>query len=209
MKLYLIRHGETDANVRGVSSGWTDTPLNENGRRLAALTGRGMGNIRFDVCISSPLSRARETAEIVLRETGNDIPVTLEPRIRELHFGTMEGVPVGRFPLLFTDPCHMPRFPEGEDISMLCGRTQAFLRELADRKDDRTYLIATHGCALRAMLNPLYPDPADFWHGHVPYNCAVSIVEAGAGQLRLVGDDVIYYDPALIVDRYAPGRTAD
>ncbi|MBQ3488259.1 MAG: histidine phosphatase family protein, partial [Clostridia bacterium] len=59
------------------------------------------------------------------------------------------------------------------------------------------------GCALRAMLNYLYEDPSDFWHMHVPYNCAVSIVEGRNGRGRLIGDDVIYYDRSQIVDRYA------
>ena len=53
------------------------------------------------------------------------------------------------------------------------------------------------------MLNYLYEDPSDFWHVHVPYNCAVSILEGQGGRARLVGDDVIYYDRSLIVDRYA------
>ena len=67
-------------------------------------------------------------------------------------------------------------FPGGESRADLCRRTQEFLHELA-RKDYGTVLVSTHGCALRAMLNQLYDDPADFWHGHVSRNCAVSIVE--------------------------------
>ena len=61
-------------------------------------------------------------------------------------------------------------------------------------------MIATHGCALRAMLNFLYEDSADFWHGHVPYNCCVNIVEAKDGVAKLIADDKIYYPEEMIVD---------
>ena len=77
-----------------------------------------------------------------------------------------------------------------------------FLRELAARDDGKTYLVATHGCALRCMLNPFYEDPSDFWQGRVPYNCSVNKIEANAGELKLVEMDKVYYDLAETVDRY-------
>ena len=54
MLLYIIRHGETDYNAKGVLQGRMDAPLNESGRSLAAIVGRAMKGIRFDRCISSP-----------------------------------------------------------------------------------------------------------------------------------------------------------
>ena len=53
MLIYVVRHGETYANVDGRMQGWTNDPLNENGRKLAEITGKGMQNISFDYCISS------------------------------------------------------------------------------------------------------------------------------------------------------------
>lgn len=90
----MIRHGETDLNVKGLLQGWVDEPLNQSGRRLAVLTGRAMKGIHFDDAISSPLKRAKETAEIVLRESGNRIPVTTDDRIKEINCGTLEGKPI-------------------------------------------------------------------------------------------------------------------
>ena len=52
------------------------------------------------------------------------------------------------------------------------------------------------------MLNMLYEDPQNYWHGRVPYNCAVNIVDAEKGSIRLIEDDKLYYDPSLAVDRY-------
>ena len=91
MKIYIIRHGETNLNVKGVMQGWLEEPLNENGRELARLTGQGMKGIHFDRCISSPLTRAVETVKIVLQESGNPIPVETDDRIREIHCGEAEG----------------------------------------------------------------------------------------------------------------------
>ena len=210
MLIYIIRHGETELNKLGVLQGFTDEPLNDAGRELAQVTGRGPRGIRFDACISSPLSRARETAELVLKESGNpDVPVIFDDRIKEMYAGVYEmkhlddgPLPEEEAELFFKDAFRFPGFPGGENIPQLCERTQGFLRELASRDDGKTYLVSTHGCALRAMLNILYEDPSDFWHGRVPYNCAVNIVEAEQGNIRLIAEDRIYYDPSLAVDRY-------
>lgn len=63
-------------------------------------------------------------------------------------------------------------------------------------------MISTHGCALRGMLNWLYINPEDYWHGHVPYNCAVNIVRSENGSVELIADDVILYDRKYCIDRY-------
>ena len=204
MKIYIIRHGETALNVQGVLQGQIDEPLNENGRRLAELTGRGMRGIRFDACISSPLSRAVETARIVLRESGNDLPITIDERLLEMDFGDMDAKKISEMGeeslSFFLTPFEFPGFPNGENISDLCRRTQPFLKELIARNDGKTYLISTHGCAMRAMVNDLMEDPSDFWLGHAPYNCSLTIVEAEGGDARITEIDRVFYDPKLIAD---------
>ena len=213
MQIYIVRHGETRSNVEGCLQGWTNDPLNENGIALAEITGEGMQNIHFDECISSPLLRARQTAEIILERSGNkNVPVTFEDRIKEIYMGQWEQkkfrpgereIDEETVKCFFTDPFQFAGFPGGETIQEVCGRTQAFLKELCSRDDDRTYLVTTHGFALRAMLNFLYDDPADYWQGHVPYNCAVNIIEAQQGQIRLAVRDRVYYDLDRAVDQYA------
>ena len=212
MLIYIVRHGETNANVKGYLQGWSNDPLNENGRKLAVTTGQGMRGIKFDYCISSPLVRARETAEIILRESGNNIPVIFEDRIKEINMGDWERkkfrpgereVDEEQIRLFFTDALAFAGFPGGENMQQVADRTQDFLKELIRRDDGKTYLVTTHGFALRAMLNFLYDDPADFWHGHVPYNCAVNIIEGKNGIGTLIADDKVYYDLGQAVDQYA------
>lgn len=210
MLIYMVRHGETALNVQGIMQGWLDEPLNKAGRDLAAITGQGMRGIHFDACISSPLKRAKETVEIILRESGNDIEVTTDDRIKEINFGDFERKPMSEMGeagrLFATNPFLHKGFPNGEQIQDVIRRTQDFLKELIARDDGKTYLLGVHGCAVRAMLNFLYDDPSDYWHGHVPYNCAVNIVEAEGGVARLIADDKIYYPEELIVDRYENSR---
>lgn len=204
MTIYIVRHGETVLNAKGILQGRLDEPLNQKGRDLAETTGKAMKGIRFDCCISSPLDRAKETAKIILRESGNDIPIEIDDRIIELDFGDMEGKKIAEMgdeglKFLF-DPFHFVGFPNGETIRDICGRTQAFLKELIAKDDGKTYLICTHGCAIRGMVNGLSDNPSDFWRGHSPYNCSFTIVEAEGGKARITDVDKVYYDPSLIAD---------
>ena len=212
MLIYIVRHGETNANVNGYLQGWTDDPLNDNGILLAEITGRQMKDIKFDYCFSSPLKRAKETAEIIIRESGNNTLITIDNRSIEIDMGSWERkkyrpgereVDKKAIQQFFSNPFHFEGFPQGETIFQVCARTQSFLKELISRDDDNIYLVSTHGVALRAMLNYLYEDKKDFWHGHVPYNCSVSVIEAKGGKGRIVIDDKVYYELDQVIDQYA------
>ena len=215
MRIYVVRHGETEANALGIFQGRMDGKLAESGRELARVTGRALAGVAFDAAFSSPLSRARLTAREMLGESGNgSVPLRIDDRLLEIHMGDYEGrrfrpgereVDAELCRLFFEDPFRFPGFPGGEDAGDVCARTQGFLRELAEGRlgDFENVLVSTHGFALRAMLNGLYGDPADFWQGHVPYNCSVSIVDAEGGVCRLLESDKVYYDESLCVDRYA------
>lgn len=204
MQIYVVRHGETDANKNGYTQGWTDDPLNKNGIILAEITGQRMKDIRFDYCISSPLIRARETAQIILRESDNSVSLSFDDRIKEINFGSFERMSIRdeRVIRFLKEPVIDYRFPDGESIKAVMERTQEFLKELIAKDDGKTYLVSTHGCALRAMLNFLYEDPGDYWHGHVPYNCCVNIIDVRDGAATLIADDKIYYDQEMAIDRY-------
>ncbi len=208
MRIYIIRHGETALNAKGVMQGRKDVPLNQNGRDLAVLTGKAMkeAGLHFDRCISSPLKRAEETAQIILSESGNDLPIEMEERILEIDFGDMEEKKMSEMGEMghkfYWDPFNFEGFPGGESIPDVCRRTQDFLKELIAKDDGKTYFVSTHGCAMRAMTNFLFEDPANFWRGHAPYNCSVTIIDVKDGDPVIVETDKVYYDRSLIVDHY-------
>ena len=89
LKLYLIRHGETDWNKEFKIQGSSDIELNEYGRELAFITREGLRHIPFDIAYTSPLKRAKETAEIILG--GRNIPLYEDKRVQEACFGSFEG----------------------------------------------------------------------------------------------------------------------
>ena len=204
MHIYIVRHGETAANEIGYLQGWSNNPLNNNGKKLAILTGRGLKEVRFDYCISSPLDRAVQTARIILQESENDIDIQLDDRLKEINFGNEERVDIRSDEAVkfLTIPDVLHEFPDGESIYQVMERTQGFIKELIQKDDSKTYLISTHGCAMRAMLNYLYNDKTDFWQGHVPYNCSVTVVEAHNSKAWIETADKVFYGTGQIVDRY-------
>lgn len=212
MRIYLIRHGETAANRDGILQGHKDFPLLEEGIQMAAAVGCAFSEVQFDAAFSSPLTRAMQTTRAVLEASGNaNTPVQTDSRLMEIDMGIASGMPIrgtnassaasseeGRRlgKLFFEGSDDFPGFPGGETFAQVKERTQNFLRELASQ-NYTTVLVSTHGCALRAMLNCLTGNPADFWQGHVPPNCAVCIVEASgpasSRRLELAASDLILY----------------
>ena len=212
MKIYVIRHGETDANKNGVLQGSSNWPLNDSGIKLAILTGQKMKDIKFDICYSSPLDRALQTASIILKESKNNTKIEIDERISEINMGNYEGkkfrpgeneVPIIKVLLFKLNAFFVGRFKGGESAADVCKRTQDFLLELSKKENEyQNVLVSTHGCAMRAMLNRLYKNRFNFWQGRVPYNCAVNLIEVKNGKIELIEKDKVYYDSKYIVDRF-------
>lgn len=200
MKLYIIRHGETRWNVERRLQGASDTDLNEKGIALAKVTGEALKEVPFSCCFTSPLKRAKETAQLVLGE--REIPIYLDERIQEISFGTWEGRDSALLPGNMLDNFfhHTEQYeaPEGgEEISQICARTKAFWDDITSREElqDKTILIASHGCAVRALLQNVYEDSGieNFWHGCVPPNCSVNVVDVRGDKAVLLEEDKVYY----------------
>ena len=204
MILYIIRHGETDWNRIHRVQGRTDIPLNEYGRHLAEETADGMKDLSIDLCYTSPLKRARETAQIILRDRA--VPIFDDARIQEMSFGSYEGMCSGgenkdagseAFQRFFTDTAAYLPPEDGESVAELYERTGGFLRELCERQDlrEKHILVSTHGAAMTALLNRIKGNVsvAEFWKDEVPPNCSVTAVEITDGIPRVVEEGVIYY----------------
>ena len=88
--------------------------------------------------------------------------------------------------------------PEGgEPLPHILERTKDFWKDITSRKElqDKTVLIASHGCAIRALLHNVYKEEGleNYWHGKVPPNCCVNIVEVREGKAALLEEDKVYY----------------
>lgn len=162
---WYLRHGETDWNLRGLSQGSIDIPLNATGltqAREAAerLRGRGIGSI-----VASPLARARVTAEIVGEALG--LPVTLDPDLREVSWGMHEGQPMAEW---FHDWIAGHTTPEGaESFAALRQRVVAGLNRAVSLPP--AVLIVAHGGVFRAIRSAMKVETTVRTRNCVPIWC--------------------------------------
>lgn len=188
MKFYLLRHGETDFNAKGLLQGWIDEPLNSAGMAVARATRDGLkrAGIQFDLVYSSTLKRAIETATIIC---GERVPLTLDPRLRELSFGAYEGL---YYPNL---SCPIP-CPGGESLKDLESRVQSFFEDFFQNKisKDETVLISTHGMTIRAIMKifGVYPT---IWDVPPHGNCGITVLQVDGVKHRvsLVHENILFY----------------
>lgn len=202
MKIYFVRHGETDWNKERKIQGQVDIPLNEFGRHLARETAKGLRDVPFDVCFTSPLGRARETAEIILQ--GRDVPILEDKRILEMNFGVLEGKCCSKegwdvpdsFQMFFDDPVHYQAPEGGEDFQAVRERTGDFLNWLFAQEQyrDSTVLVTTHGAAMAGLLNNLKKKSlAEYWGVGVHKNCGVTEVDVTDGRIDIISENKVYY----------------
>ncbi|MCY7915363.1 histidine phosphatase family protein, partial [Bacillus haynesii] len=145
----LIRHGETDWNALGKLQGRTDIPLNETGKKQAKETGAFLKGSDWDVIITSPLRRAKETAEIINQYLGLEI-IEMEDFI-ERNYGDAEGMPFEERTRLYPDK----EYPNQESKEALAERLMAGVQKVSERYPDKKVLIVAHGAAIHALLSKI------------------------------------------------------
>jgi broad specificity phosphatase PhoE len=167
--LTLVRHGVTEWNSSGKYQGRSDVPLSIHGRMQALQLMRALSNERFERAYTSRLSRAAETARIILEP--HAVELVTDDRLREFDFGAWEGLTwdeiVRRWPFLRGRGSTSAKeyAPEGgERFEDVCDRVRSFLAELATTANGKI-LIVTHAGVLHAALavlgNRTYDRPED------------------------------------------------
>ena len=96
--------------------------------------------------------------------------------------------------IFFEEPQKFERPQNGENISDILKRTREFWVEKTTDPAlaDKTILVSSHGCAVRALLQNVYQDPEHFWHGCVPPNCSINLLEVKDGKARFLEEDKVY-----------------
>ena len=184
MKIFFVRHGETEWNALGLIQGQADIPLNSNGRKQAHFLGKQLSNVHFDYIISSPLSRAIETAEIICK---NNREIYIDDLLKEISYGICEGQNLKEIHKetccelhsFFSDPKYYQPPEGGESIPELKERARIFLQKLiSERNDDKNILVSTHGAYIRGVISVINQlSDAEFWMGKEQENCSVTIVD--------------------------------
>jgi broad specificity phosphatase PhoE len=158
MKIILVRHGESEANVAGFINDDPDhiVSLTERGREQAEAASNELRKVPFTHAYASEFPRAQQTAEILLRH--HACRLHIDARLNERHTG-MDGLPVAAFiELMRPDPMRIK--PEhGESFIEQMERLRGFLNEIATRHPDGTVLAVSHENPILAALALTMDDP--------------------------------------------------
>lgn len=216
LKLYLIRHGETDWNADGRIQGHSDIELNARGleqaRRLAA---RMPDEGEFHALYSSPLKRAFRTAEMI--GGALDTPVTSDPRLLERSLGVLEGLTMSEIRVKHPDVARAwqegglrPHIPGEESRDAFIERVTEFIADIRAKHREGRVIAITHGGTINMLLMvalaldverppPFYID-----------NASINVVQWGERGARLrVLNDAYHLNPMRVTRPDTRQTTAD
>ncbi len=170
VRVYIIRHGETEPNTRFACLGRLDVPLNERGKRQASELCRRIDTVCADAVLISPLRRARETvSEYCSRH--RDIPVITEPAFTERDYGEWDNMTFAEIEDM--DPVRYAawqadftgyRIPGGESSAEVHSRVGDALNRLLPVYEGKTIFIVTHlGTARHIISNLLALSLKESW----------------------------------------------
>lgn len=152
MRLFLVRHGETDVNQKRLVQAWSDHPLNEIGRNQAHRVGYYFKvlNKTFDAAYTSPLIRARETGSIIMGYLKNQLPIEVDYHFIERDFGVFEHKDVD--PIIKMTSEKGFTYPGYEDDKMLLKRIHNGLVQLYNKHPKDSIILFCHSHVIKSFL---------------------------------------------------------
>lgn len=145
-KICFIRHGETDWNIAGKLQGRTDIPLNESGIKQAQACGASLLQNEWDLMITSPLLRAKETGQIIQQKL--NIPLYEMASFIEVAFGDAEGLTYHERDARFPNR----DYPNKETKAMVTERFLKGIRTVHQDHTNKNILIISHGAFIKAIF---------------------------------------------------------
>ncbi len=147
MKLYIIRHGKTNWNLKKLIQGITDLSLSEEGIKDIKELKKEIDKISFDICITSPLKRAKETAEILVK-----CPIITDERLKERYMGKLEGTSVSNYDINKYWNINYQKEDIGvETPKELLKRSKLFLDDIKKNYNDKNILIVSHSGLIKGL----------------------------------------------------------
>ena len=177
MRLWLVRHGETEANVAGLYSGHAPTPLTERGIAQAQTLGTLLRNVPVDNVLCSELERARHTTQLILGD--REVPVRNMPELNEMFFGDWEmrhhrdlAREDAENYAVWCNDWQNATPTNGEGFQAFSLRVERFIAQLADYKTCQNLLVVSHQGVLSVLIARLLSMPATaMWHFRVEQGC--------------------------------------
>lgn len=197
MKIYLARHGQDEDNAKDILNGHRDKPLTELGREQAHLVTSKIlrAKLKFDKVLCSPLIRAKETAEIITKDTDNPDP-EIEPLLIERDFGVMTGLHKSKineicYPnIIRTETIVYFLNPEGaETFPGLIDRSNKMLNKIeAECSKCENILLVSHGDIGKMIYAAFYD---------LPWEKVLAQFHFGNSELLLLSKDTSYKEAHL------------
>lgn len=149
MKLYMVRHGSTPWNEIGLMQGCSDISLSEIGIMQVNKVKEKLKNVDFDICISSPLRRTKETAKIIV---GGKCNIIDDDLLLERGMGIFEGKMHDEYAKLNYWDYDLNNDENGvEPVKKIFNRTKLFLEKIEEKYKDKTVLIVSHAATIRCI----------------------------------------------------------
>lgn len=175
MKCYVVRHCTTDCSAKKIYCGRADVPLSKEGNAEAERLGGLWKDIPFDLVISSPLLRARKTAEAIAKS--RNAPLLLDDRLKERDFGVFEGTDAEREDGKIFRYNFAMKYPNGESNLEVAARIYAFLNEIALKYAQKTVVLVSHGSACRLIRSYFVPMTDEEFYAYSQPNGSVERYE--------------------------------
>ncbi len=181
VKLFLVRHGQTQWNLEGRYQGDRDIELTPIGVKQGELASRYLSNVNFSNIYSSPLKRALHTANILNNSRGKEI--ITRGNLKEINFGKWEGLKFSQindkyhddYQDWLEDPFSSPP-TEGEDFGSFIERTSNEINNIVQENKDRSNVaIATHGGVIIALLVHWLRIPKSRWRSLIQRQAAINV----------------------------------
>ena len=192
MRLFLVRHGQTDWNLLNRFQGSSDVPMNEEGLTQARNIARRLADTPFAAAYTSPLSRAKDTAIAIIG--GRDIPLYEDDSLLEVRMGIWEGQLMPEMAKAYPEQWwfyeHKPselRVPEADILPERVAECAAFIKKLWEKYPDDDVLITSHGYGLRFVIAGFFGLDVDSVGMYTFANCSLSIIGGNSpdGRLRI------------------------
>lgn len=181
MKLYLIRHGQTEANINGVFCGSSDLGLTELGVSQAQHVARQLAAIPLDAILHTDLARSRDTAKYIAE--GRDTALQTQPLMQEMCFGDWElrhhnelQASEAEGYALWCQDWQAASVPQGESFTEFTQRIRQAMRQLYQMPPESRLAIVAHQGSLSLMLAMMLKlAPADMWRFPFKQGCVCEI----------------------------------
>ncbi|SDW78887.1 histidine phosphatase family protein [Paenibacillus sp. CF384] len=181
MNIFAVRHGQTEWNVARRICGISDIALTSRGIEQARTLAASMGEVKIDLILSSPLIRARHTAEILSDALG--VAYVVDDRLREQNYGKYEGVMRDDAGFLEAKKHFPSKLSGGESVLQVAQRVYNVLDEIIEKYKGQHVLLVSHGGICRVIHSYFHEQSNEEYYNFHTGNCELRSYEVKVSEV--------------------------